>query len=112
MNHLTAKICARNIAQLMIILLCALALKQFYSTANVNELRWILAPTTFLVQFISGTRFQFEYYAGYISSDHSFIIAASCAGVNFLLTAFLMLSLGRRWRVRSQKFSWISLPAA
>jgi exosortase/archaeosortase family protein len=34
-----------------------------------------------------------------MSSDHTFLIAASCAGVNFLITAFLMLSLKRRgWR--------------
>src|SRR2546423_10968093 len=90
----------KQLAQLIVILLCALTLKQFYSTANVNELRWILAPTTVLVELVSGSRFEFESYAGYINSDHSFIIAASCAGVNFLLTAFLMLSLGKVWRER------------
>ncbi|MGH9429869.1 MAG: hypothetical protein ACRD2L_26595, partial [Terriglobia bacterium] len=31
-----------------------------------------------------------------------FLIAASCAGVNFLITAFLMLSLSKLWRARSQ----------
>src|SRR5262252_5926210 len=31
--------------KLIVVLLCALALKYFYSTASVNELRWILAPT-------------------------------------------------------------------
>jgi exosortase K len=99
-------------SQLVVVLLCAGALKLHYSTANPNQLRWILAPTTVLVELISGARFQFESYAGYINSDHSFLIAASCAGVNFLLTAFLMLTLGKLWRSRSQTNSWIFIPAA
>ena len=35
-------------------LLCALALKSYYSTATADELRWILAPTTVLVELLSG----------------------------------------------------------
>lgn len=102
----------KQLGQLIVILLCALTLKQFYSTANVNDLRWILAPTTVLVELVSGSRFEFESYAGYINSDRSFIIAASCAGVNFLLTAFLMLSLGKLWRDRTHSIAWRFIPAA
>jgi exosortase K len=98
--------------QVIAVLLCALTLKQFYSTANVNELRWILAPTTLLVELVSGSRFQFEPYAGYINTDRTFIIAASCAGVNFLLTAFLMLSLITLWQKRSQNVRWRFIPMA
>lgn len=103
---------ARPIAQLVAVLLCAAGLKFFYSTTSVNQLRWILAPTTALVQLISGQSFQFESHAGYINSDHSFLIAASCAGVNFLITAFLMLTLGHLWRNRSQSLSWKFVPYA
>ena len=102
----------KRLAQLIVILLCALTLKQFYSTANVNELRWILAPTAVLVEVVNGSRFEFESYAGYINSERSFLIAASCAGVNFLLTAFLMLSLGKLWRQRARNISWRYIPAA
>ena len=45
-----------------------------------------------------------------MSSDHRFVIAVSCAGVNFLLTAFLMLGLRRLWRDRFQAVSWTFLP--
>ena len=100
-----------RIAQLLVVLLCALSLKLCYSTASPNELRWILAPTTKLVEFVSGTSFQFESYAGYINSDRSFIIAGSCAGVNFLMISFLVLSLRTVWRNRSQNLSWRFLPA-
>lgn len=93
-------------AQLVVVLLCALALKHFYSTASPNQLRWILAPTTLLVQLLSGVRFNFESNAGYMSVDRTFLIAASCAGVNFLTASFLMLSLRRLWKDRSTNTAW------
>ncbi len=44
-------------AQLIVVLLGGAALKLYYSAATVNQLRWILAPTTLLVELISRTRF-------------------------------------------------------
>lgn len=99
-------------AQLTVTLLIGGTLKYFYSTASVNQLRWILTPVTVAVEFISGRNFEFEPYAGYIDSRHTFVIAASCAGVNFLITAFLMLALGELWRDRSQETKWRFLPIA
>ena len=97
-------------AQLAVVLLCALALKLYYSAATPDELLWILAPTTAMVEVLSGRSFAFESYTGYMSSDHRFVIAVPCAGVNFLLTAFLMLSLRRLWHDRLQGVSWRFLP--
>ncbi|HEX5604134.1 MAG TPA: exosortase K [Pyrinomonadaceae bacterium] len=97
-------------AQLAIVLLCALALKQYYSTATANELRWILAPTTLLVELLSGRAFVFESYTGYMSSDHTFVIAVPCAGVNFLIMAFVMLALRRLLNGRFESVSWRFLP--
>ena len=97
-------------AQLATVTLCALALKQYYSTATANELRWILAPTTFIVELLSGRTFQFESYTGYMSSDHTFVIAVPCAGVNFLIMAFVMLALRRLWERRFESVSWRFLP--
>ena len=96
-------------AQLAVVALCALALKYHYSTATPDQLRWILAPTTLLVELLSGKAFQFESYTGYMSSDHTFVIAAPCAGVNFLITAFLMLTLRRLW---FQPREWHFIPLA
>ncbi len=97
-------------AQLALVLLCALALKFYYSNATANELLWILAPTTALVELLSGRSFAFESCTGYMSSDHRFVIAVPCAGVNFLMTAFLMLGLRRLWRARFQTVGWTFLP--
>lgn len=109
----------RRGAQLLVILLCALGLKLYYSTASPNDLRWILAPTTVLVEFITGRQFEFESHAGYLSSDRTYLIAASCAGVNFLITAFLMLALRKLWVSRgvspkaprqTQAIGWAFIP--
>jgi exosortase/archaeosortase family protein len=45
-----------------------------------------------------------------MSSDHSFLIAASCAGVNFMIASFLMLSLRKLISNRSQSVSWWFIP--
>ena len=97
------------LTKLLVILLGVLALKHFYSTASVNQLRWILAPTTLLVELVSGRTFNFEMHAGYMSSDRGFLIASSCAGVNFMIAAFLMLSIAKLWR---RKLSWKLIPVA
>jgi exosortase K len=99
-------------AQLMLVVLCALGLKFYYSTATVNELRWILAPTTSLVELLSGRSFEFESFSGYMSSDRRFVIAVSCAGVNFLITSFLMLGLRALWRRRFENVGWKFLAVA
>ena len=109
MNH---RATWKRIAQWVAVIACAVALKLYYSSASADELRWILAPTTAFVELVSGTAFEFESHAGYISADHSFLIAPSCAGVNFLITAFLMLSVGKLWRDRSLDIAWGFIPAA
>jgi len=97
-------------AQFLVILLCALALKLHYATASADQLRWILGPTTALVELFSGNSFQFESYAGYMSSNHRFLIATSCAGVNFMITAFLMLALRALLKDRSSVLRWRFIP--
>ncbi len=106
------RVATKRYAQSVVVLLCAAAVKQHYATANVNQLRWILAPTAAAVELVSGARFEFEPYAGYVNGDRSFVIAASCAGVNFLLTAFLMLALGGLWRDRARATGWGFIPRA
>src|SRR5215470_13854054 len=89
------------ITQCLLVLAGAFALKLHYSTASADQLRWILAPTTALVELVSGASFEFESHAGYISRERGFLIANSCSGVNFLITAFLMLSMRKLLRDRT-----------
>ena len=109
---MTPKLISRRNLQLAAVLLSAAAAKLYYSAASVNQLRWILAPTTLLVELLSGSRFEFESHAGYMSGDRSFVIAASCAGVNFLITSFLTLALGKLWRDRRVDTAWRFIPCA
>src|SRR5215475_6555069 len=101
-----------RIAQYVVALVGAFALKLHYSTASADQLRWILAPTTALVELVSGASFEFESRAGYISRERGFLIANSCAGVNFLIAAFLTLSMRKLLGDRSKEVAWGFLPTA
>jgi len=103
---------SRKLFQTAAVLAAAAVAKLFYSTASVNELRWILAPTSFLVELVTGVRFRFESYAGYINEDHSFLIADSCSGVNFLIAAFLMLAMLMLWNGKQARVAWYTFPIA
>lgn len=100
------------IAKLTAVVLSAAAIKLYYSTAGVNDLLWILAPTCFLVEVTTGVPFTFEIGAGYMSQDHAFLIAPSCSGVNFMITAFLMLTLAKLWRGRGHNIGWAFIPVS
>jgi exosortase K len=71
----------------------AYALKRFYSTASAADLRFVLAPTAWLVEVAGGHRFDWT-SAGYLSTELRFLIAPACAGVNFLIVAFAALVIG------------------
>jgi exosortase K len=111
-EHMMSKRDPVTIAQVAVILAAAFALKYFYSTASVNGLRWILAPTAFLVEVITGTQFRFESQAGYLSDDRTFLIAQPCSGVNFLIIAFLVLAIGNLRRAWPQSIGWRSILVA
>lgn len=101
-----------GLPQLIVAVLCAAAIKLFYSTASVSDLLWILAPTTYLVELVTGAAFEFETGAGYMNHDHSFLIAAACSGVNFMIAAFLMLTLGHLWKGRTSNAGWLFIPVS
>lgn len=97
-----------KLAKLAAVLGTAAAIKAYYSFASVDGLRWILAPTASLVEIVTGERFFFEHHAGYMNDDRSFLIAASCSGVNFLIAAFLLMAFIHIWQ--RQEAGWATLP--
>ncbi|HXS82769.1 MAG TPA: exosortase K [Methylomirabilota bacterium] len=72
----------------------AWALKAFYSHADADALGWILAPTVRLVSLSTGVAFEPEPHQGYLCREQMFLVAPACAGVNFLIVAFVSLALG------------------
>ncbi len=105
---------ARNIPFYLVVAAVAFALKSHYSRAGADDLAWILAPTAFLVETVSGIQFLPESGAGYFSPGHRYLIAPACAGVNFLIIAFCMTAFPGVYRLRStiRKSLWVLLSAA
>lgn len=104
---------AQNILFYLFIAGAAYALKAHYSRAGADDLAWILAPTAFLVETLSGIGFAAESGAGYFSPDRAFLIAPACAGVNFLIIAFCMAAVAgiHRFSSAGRKSGWILLSA-
>lgn len=93
--------------------LAVLAMKIFYRTADCGALLWILAPTTWWVQLLSGIPFEWLAHVGYVSHEYQFVIAASCSGVRFLMIAFVMLVCSFTHQMDSwgKKLSWLGFCA-
>jgi exosortase K len=83
------------------VLLAIWAMKRYYAGAGADDLWWILGPTARLAGWIAKVSFLMEPRAGYLSRERLFLIEKSCAGVNFMIAAFAMLTFVLRRRVTS-----------
>lgn len=90
-------------AAIVVGVLIAWGMKRHYADAQADDLRWILTPTAGLAGVITSTAFEWQAGEGYLSRERLFLIEKSCAGVNFLIAAFGMLTFVLFHRVRS---SW------
>ena len=79
----------------------AWGLKRHYADARVEDLTWILGPTSRLAGAMTGVTFVPQTGEGYFSREHLFLVAKACAGVNFMVAAFGMVTLALLHRVRS-----------
>jgi len=82
----------------VVVILAALGvgwgLKEFYSRATPSELLWVLAPTTHMVEWLTGAHFEFEAQRGFLCRELRYEIVPACAGVNFMVVAFVSLVAG------------------
>ena len=92
-----------QLAGLVVALVVVVVGKQFYRTASPGDLTWILAPTARSVSLLTHSTFVYEAGAGWIDRDQTFIIAAACAGVNFAIAAFLVITFGWLGGMRSAR---------
>lgn len=83
-------------------------LKLYYSRADADQLGWILAPTAWWVDVLSGIPFERALHEGYINHAHRVIIAPSCSGINFLIISFctLLFSFVHHLRTGKGKALW------
>jgi exosortase K len=98
----------------VVALALAALLKRFYSNASAEELRFILAPTSWLTSLGVNTEFTFRAGEGYLSREQSVLISPACAGVNFLIVAFVSLVLGfsARFGTLPKRSLWLVSSAA
>ena len=94
-------------------LILVLAVKQHYSTADAEALRWILTPVARIVALLTGTNFEWVSQAGFVNHSHGVVIAPACAGVNFLIICFgaLFFTFVSRWRGNLGKCAWFGISA-
>jgi exosortase K len=71
-------------------LLAAFALKRTYSTAGADQLAWVLSPSCWLASH-AGLSLVHEPGAGFISHAPRMVVGPPCAGVNFMVVAWLAL---------------------
>lgn len=85
-----------------------LGIKYYYSSADTDSLRWILAPTAWWAGILGGIPFEYVSPAGYVSHSFRFIIAASCSGVQFMIisTSALIFSFVHRMKTWKKKMGW------
>lgn len=90
-----------RLAVLAVAVLIAWGLKRHYADARADDLGWILGPTARLVAGVADTSFVWQPGEGYLSRERLFLIEKSCAGINFMVAAFGMLTLALVHRVGS-----------
>jgi exosortase K len=105
---------AVDAAVVVVALAAAYGLKRHYSVATADELDWMLAPTAAMVEVVVGSDFEREAGVGYLSRERYFAIAKPCAGVNFLIVAFLapVLAFVRGRRTVAGKLALLAGAAA
>jgi exosortase K len=87
----------------------AYGLKAYFSTANADDLGWLLAPTCWLAGHLGGIAFTDEPGAGFISHSERLVVGPACSGLNFLIICFaaLFFSLAHRFEGARRRAAWL-----
>jgi exosortase K len=86
---------------LAVVALVAYGLKRHYAVASTDALSWMLTPTAHFVGLVTGASFTAVPGEGYFSAERMFLIEKACAGVNFMIAAFVMVAGMLLHRVQS-----------
>jgi exosortase K len=91
---------------LLLTIILALWIKLFYSSAGPEQLKWVLYPTTALVEAFSAINFLFDPKKGYAAIGQPVVIGPGCAGLNFYVIALCMAIFGFIDRFGRHKLYW------
>ncbi len=90
MSEILHKLNVNRIIMISMSLTIALGLKYHYSHSRAEDLDWMLAPASYLVQKISGMEFDKVDGTGYADKKTGITIAPSCSGINFMIIVFCL----------------------
>jgi exosortase K len=100
----------KDLPYYLIILFICSSFKVFFAHANYTELDFLLKPTDAIVGLLSGSSSQFIPDRGYFHKEINILIEKSCAGINFGLICFMMLSYFSIKFISDKRYRLISLP--
>ncbi|MDR2948351.1 MAG: exosortase K [Prevotella sp.] len=99
-----------NIILFLICLTIFTALKLAFPYLETDALRFLLAPTNKIIEFIFGSTATYNSETGYFHPYLNMVINKSCSGLNFYLISFLMYSYLIIKLGLTKK--WLSIPSA
>ena len=85
----------------------AFILRYFSKATDSDVINWMLAPTVRWVSILSGITFEYLPHQGYASHAYYFLVAPSCAGIRFMMIAFLMLMFSSLHRIEKKKSGYL-----
>lgn len=91
----------------LLTLIITLLLRYFSKETDSNVILWMLTPTVRWVGALSGISFEYLPHQGYVSYFYRFLVAPSCAGIRFMMIAFLMLSVSFLHRIEKRRNGYL-----
>lgn len=82
----------RDIPFLLLAFFIYIFFKYMYVFLDNDNLIFLLKPTAYLIEIITGTNFIFSSDSGFFYEQLNIIINKSCSGYNFWILSFLMLA--------------------
>ncbi len=76
-------------------------LKLYYHGADFDHLRWLIDPSAHAAGALAAATFELEAHHGWLAREARFEIVPACAGMNFLIIAFLSVVAAGLHRTRS-----------
>ncbi len=83
----------KNFSFILLVVLIFLAGKYFYSLSTLDDVLFLVKPTTILVEGLLGVPSTFMANEGFYFSQYQIIINRSCSGFNLALIIFLMFTV-------------------
>lgn len=82
-------------------------LRYFSKATDSDVINWMLAPTVRWVSVLGGITFEYLPHQGYASHAYYFLVAPSCAGIRFMMIAFLMLIFSFLYRIEKKRSGYL-----